>query len=66
MKVRTNLSPRELELVSKGLDTLAKSQIPYAPTKAENSAEQELLTEAKACFSKAITFLKEDLSKILK
>lgn len=66
MKVKTNLTPRELELVSKGLDRLAKSQVPYAPTKAENDAEKELLTSAKECFAQAVAYLKEDLSKILK
>jgi hypothetical protein len=63
MKVKTNLTPGELELVSKGLAKLAETQHPpYVP---ENNAETELLRKADSIFDQFVDFIQDDISKVL-
>lgn len=64
MKVKTNLTPKELELVAKGLNKLAQAQTCYEPLKAENPAEQVLLHTPTDAFHQMLTFIQEDLEKL--
>lgn len=63
MKVRTNLSPQQLELISKGIKVAADSQVrPYSP---ENNAEKELLRKVDTVFDTMLDSLQESFASIL-
>lgn len=65
MKVKTNLTPHELDLVSKGLSVLAKRQI-EKPIVLENAAEKALLSEADELFETMVDSLQTEISHIVK
>lgn len=62
MKVKTNLSANELELVSKGLNKLAKNQRTDGKFVAANAAESELIKQFDSVFDEMIANLEEELS----
>ena len=63
MKVSTNLTPQELELVGTKLQTLAKGQRkPYSP---DNLAEKELLEEGDKLLNMALTSLEKEVTRII-
>lgn len=64
MKLRTNLTPEQLQALAKGLKQAAdkSSRRPY---KAENNAESELLRKADAVFDDMLDSLQEDVAAIL-
>lgn len=64
MKVKTNLSPRELEAVGKGLTKLAKSQR-ERPFPTENNAERELLRRTNHAFDVMLESLQSEIADIL-
>lgn len=64
MKVRTNLSPDQLEHVADKLQTLAKSQR-SASLPLENPAEKELIRRAEHVFDVMLESLQREVSRIL-
>jgi len=64
LKVRTNLSPSELEQVGTGLLELSKSQLTheYVP---ENNAEKELLRKTKIVFQSFLDDLQDQFASVL-
>jgi len=63
MKVKTNLTPAELNKVGHGLIKLSKSQ--QTEIELENPAERELIRRAESVFDLAINNLQEEVSRIL-
>lgn len=63
MKVKTNLSPTELNKVGLGLLKLAKSQ--QTEIQLENPAERELIRRAESFFDLAVNNLQDEVSRIL-
>lgn len=66
MKVKTNLTADELELVSKGLSMLAKQQKSDGKFVAENPAEIELLAQTGDVLDEMLSSLKTEISIIFK
>ena len=64
MKVKTNLTPAELDLVSKGLSKLAEKQRSESVT-FENNAEEELFRKADRLFETMIDNIQVDVSALL-
>lgn len=64
MKVRTNLTPSELEKVSKGLKKLAEKQ-QLNEIELENPAEKELMRRVDALFDTAVNNLQAEVARIL-
>lgn len=64
INIKSNLSPEELEHVSKSLAKAASSKRKkvYSP---ENNAEKELLRTADLTFDQMLDSLQEDISNIL-
>ena len=64
MKIRTNLTPNQLEKVSKGIKIAAAKQRsrPYVP---ENNAESEMLRKADGVFELMLDSLQEDIAEVL-
>lgn len=65
MKIKTNLSPKELEIVSKGLSTLAKNQCTHAPLKAENGAEKELFRKMEVAYDEFVDDLHQATAEVI-
>ena len=65
MKVKTNLSSRELDLVGKGLQLLAKSKVKAKKYPLENPAERELLRQVEVVLSSTFDSLQESISSTL-
>jgi hypothetical protein len=63
MKVKTNLSNKELYKVALGLSKLSKSVKSYEP---ENPAEKVLLGEFNNIFDTVVNNLKDEFSSILR
>lgn len=63
MKVKTNLTPKELEAVAKGLTKLAEHQHP--PLVPQNNAEDELLRKADLIFDQFLENLQDSISASL-
>ena len=64
MKVKTNLSAEELELVSKGLSRLAKAQQQDGRFEPNNPAEKELLAEVSDSLEEMVNSLKLEAKEI--
>lgn len=64
MKIRTNLSPNQLDIISKGIKAAADKQRVRAYTP-ENNAEAELLRKSDRLFDMLLDSLQEDVSEIL-
>jgi hypothetical protein len=64
MKVKTNLSPGQLELVADKLQTLAKSQR-GAALPLENPAEKELMRRAEHAFDAMLESLQTEVARTL-
>ena len=62
MKAKTNLNPRELLLVSKGLNQMAKNQISEGKFVPHNEAERELLDQANDVLDEMLINLKSEMS----
>jgi hypothetical protein len=64
MKIKTNLSPRVLSKIAKGISIAAdkQRQRPYVP---ENNAESELLRKADSAFDTMLNSLQEDVAALL-
>jgi len=64
MKIRTNLSPEQLENIAKGIKVAADKQRvrPYVP---ENNAESELLRKADSALDLMLDSLQEEVANIL-
>lgn len=65
MKVKTNLSPCELELVGAGLQALAKGQQADKIPAPENKAEAGIITNLMECFDVMLDSLQDDIVDIL-
>lgn len=63
MKVKTNLTPTELNKVGMGLLKLAKSQ--QTEIQLENPAERELIRRTESIFDLAVNNLQDEVSRIL-
>lgn len=64
MKVKTNLTPNELDYIGNKLQELAKSQQGHSLT-LENDAERELLRKASYLFDFMLESLQKEVSNIL-
>ncbi len=64
MKVKTNLSPSELEHVGEKLVDLAKGQ-QETSYNAENSAEKELIRKFDHTFTVMLESLRDEFSRVL-
>lgn len=64
MRVRTNLSADELELVSKGLKKLAESQQKDGQFTTANPAERELMEEVASAVDMSLTNLVSEISTL--
>lgn len=64
MKVRTNLTPDQLEKIAKNLKKAANKQR-FKPYKPENNAEKEMLRQTNEAFDMMLTSLQEDIAEIL-
>jgi len=64
MKIRTNLTPEQLDKISKGIKIAADKQRrrDYTP---ENNAEAELLRKATGTFDLMLDSLQEEIADIL-
>ncbi len=64
MKIRTNLTPEQLDNIAKGIKVAAEKQRerPYVP---ENNAESELLRKSDGVFGMMLDSLQEELASIL-
>lgn len=64
IKIRTNLTPEELEEVAKGIKVAADKQRrrPYKP---ENNAESELIRKADSMFQLMLDSLQDDVAEVL-
>lgn len=66
MKLRTNLSPEHLDLVSKGVSEASKRKAAARPSPSpQNDAEAELLRQADLTFEAAMNSLQAELSVLL-
>lgn len=62
MKLKTNLTATELELVSKGLKRLAQHTNEITP---ENSAEAEISRKLDGLFDTMVNSLQDEFSRVL-
>lgn len=64
MKIRTNLTPNQLDLISKGIKVAAdRTRVrEYIP---ENNAESELLRKVDTVFDTMLDSLQDEISSIL-
>ena len=65
MKVRTNLTPRELITTGRGLTALGKSQQHVRVFPTENNAERELLRQSNHTLDVMLESLQHELAAIL-
>lgn len=65
MRVKTNLSPQELDRVGKGLRLLAKSKTKAKKYPLENPAERELVRQVEVALSSTLDSLQESISSTL-
>lgn len=65
MKVRTNLSPNQLQHVANKLETLAKSQTSIKSLPLENNAEKELVRRADHSMDVMLENFQKEVSRIL-
>lgn len=63
MRVKTNLTPSELDLVSKGLKRLADKQREESVV-FENNAERELFRRSNRLFEDMLDNVQEDIAKL--
>lgn len=64
MKVRTNLTAEQLELVSKGLKKLAETQQADGRFTPANPAEEELMKEVTSALDMSLDNLVEEISTL--
>lgn len=64
MKVKTNLSPKELRKIGVGLQRLADQQ-QKNEIELENSAEQTLIARTESVFDTAMSNLHDEVERIL-
>lgn len=64
MKIRTNLTPSQLDKIAKGIKKAANKQR-VRPYKPENNAEKELLRRADSVFDMMLGSLQDDIADIL-
>lgn len=64
MKVHTNLTQEELNLVAKGLQALAKQETSDGKYEPENEAEKELVTKAETAFKEMLVSLKREIGRL--
>ena len=65
MRVKTNLTAKELELAGRGLQALAKSQNVNKSYKSENPAERELLRKLDYSLDMALENMQAEISDLL-
>jgi hypothetical protein len=63
IKVKTNLTPKELSTIGRGLVKLAKQQSESAFS-AENSAEEALILDVRSLLTKVTDSLRGEINKI--
>jgi hypothetical protein len=66
MKVKTNLTADELELVSRGLSSLAKSQRADGKFVPNNPAEKELLDEVDSALDTMLGSLSQEVATLFR
>jgi len=66
MKVKTNLTADELELVSRGLSSLAKSQRADGKFVPSNPAEKELLEEVDSAVDTMLGHLSREVATLFR